>query len=159
MNPRMRVGGYAVMDQFIDFTKSRQSTFFGTRDRVQHTDVSHPYSETVRLALIGALKKGRVRGFAETGTYVCSEGPRYETMAEIEMFKRMGGDLAGMTNVPEVVLAKELSIPYAAIAYVTNMCAGMQPEINHEEVVKEASRLLPQMREILNTAVDILLTN
>ncbi len=158
MNPKMRVGSYAVIDQFVDFTKSRQSTF-STKDRVQHTDVSHPYSERVRAALIRALKKGKAQGFAETGTYVCSEGPRYETIAEIEMFKRIGGDLAGMTSVPEVVLAKELSIPYAALAYVTNMCAGMQTEINHEEVVNEAGRLLPQMRKILDTAVSMLLAN
>ncbi len=157
MNPKMKVGSYVVIDQFIDFTKSRPFTFFNEIGHVQHTDVSYPYSEEVRKALISALKETKTKKFAEAGTYVCSEGPRYETIGEIEMFKRIGADLAGMTNVPEVVLAKELSIPYATIAYVTNMCAGMQSELNHEEVVKIGESLLPQAKKILNRAISILL--
>ena len=158
LNPKMKVGSYVVLDQFIDFTKSRPFTFFNEIGHVQHTDVSHPYSDEVRKVLISALKESKTKKFAQSGTYVCSEGPRYETMGEIEMFRRIGGDLAGMTNVPEVVLAKELSIPYATIAYVTNMCAGMQSELNHEEVVKIGESLLPQAKKILNGAISILLS-
>lgn len=149
-NPKIKVGSYVVLDQFIDFTKARPSTFFSTEGNIQHTDVSHPYSELVRNALISSLKKVKAKKVALKGTYVCSEGPRYETMAEIKMFRRIGGDVAGMTGVPEVVLANELRIPYANLSYVTNMCAGMQSELSHAEVVREAGKMLPQLKEIIN---------
>ena len=71
------------------------------------------------------------------GTYVCTEGPRFETKAEIEMYGELGGDVVGMTNVPEVVLARELDIPYAAVALVTNYGAGISKSpLTHEEVLE-----------------------
>jgi 5'-methylthioadenosine phosphorylase len=157
MNEKIGVGSYVIIDQFLDFTKSRQSTFFSDIGHVQHTDVSYPYSKEVRDALIKALKDTVTEKFAEKGTYVCSEGPRYETAAEIEMFRRVGGDVAGMTGVPEVVLANELSIPYATISYVTNMCAGMQSSLSHDEVVNVGKSMMPQAKRILNEALSTLL--
>ena len=153
MNPKIRVGDYVVVDQFIDFTKSRQSTFFGSEGDVRHTDMSHPYSDIVRSSLLSALKSAKVR-FAAKGTYVCTEGPRYESAAEIRMFRKVGGDVAGMTGVPEVVLADELGIPYGSIAHVTNMCSGMQSELSHGEVLKEMKKSLPQTKKVLDHAIN-----
>ena len=63
--------------------------------------------------------------FSDKGTYVCTQGPRLETPAEIKKYKSYGGDLVGMTLVPEVFLAKELELCYASICYVTNYAEGI----------------------------------
>ena len=62
------------------------------------------------------------------GTYVCTNGPRFETAAEIRMYAGFGGDLVGMTGYPEVALARELDLPYAAIGVVSNPAAGLGDE-------------------------------
>ena len=150
------IGSYIVIDQFIDFTKSRPSTFFEKEGHVVHTDMSNPYSETIRGALLRALKDCGVRKYSGTGTYACAEGPRYETKAEIDFFRRMGADVVGMTNVPEVVLAKEMEIPYATVALATNMAAGLQAKQSHEEVVKEMNKSLSRTKEILEKTISYL---
>jgi 5'-methylthioadenosine phosphorylase len=76
------------------------------------------------------------------GTYVCAEGPRFETAAEIRMYAALGGDVVGMTGVPECVLARELGMCYACIAVVTNFAAGISDEpVSHEEVIEEMKKL------------------
>ena len=145
------------MDQFIDFTKSRPFTFFDKKGHVVHTDVSSPYSERIRDSLIRAMKESRVAKYSTTGTYACTEGPRYETAAEIRFYRQIGADVVGMTNVPEVVLANELAIPYATIAFVTNMAAGMQKKQSHSKVVKEMDKSSGKTKEILERTVECLL--
>ncbi len=71
----------------------------------------------------------------EKGTYVCAEGPRFETAAEIRAYSAMGGDVVGMTLVPEVVLARELGMCYVGIAVATNYAAGISKKVSHEEVL------------------------
>ena len=58
--------------------------------------------------------------------YVCTEGPRFETAAEIKMYRQVGGDVVGMTNIPESVLAKELGLCYSAVGVITNWCTGIE---------------------------------
>lgn len=155
VNPRIRKGAYVVVNDFIDFTKSPHGTFFGAGG-VSYTDMSHPYSETARSALIKALKACGVKNFVGKGVYVCSEGPRYESPAEIRMYRALGGDVAGMTGVPEVTLANELGIQYATLSHVTNMGSGMQRKLSHSEVVKEMGLSLKKTKEILDAALDLL---
>ncbi|WP_042501538.1 S-methyl-5'-thioadenosine phosphorylase [Thermaerobacter marianensis] len=130
-------GHFVLVDQFLDFTKNRISTFFeGGEEGVVHIDVTEPYCPEIRARLAEA---GKALGLPVTngGVYVCTEGPRFETPAEIRMFERLGGDLVGMTSVPEVVLAREAGLCYATVAMVTNYAAGMagQP-LTHEEVLE-----------------------
>ncbi len=129
-------GSLVMLDQFIDFTKNRDSTFFDGEDGVAHVDMAMPYCP----ALINALeKKGRETGvdIKGKGTYICVEGPRFETRAEIKYFRMIGGDVVGMTNVPEVVLARELGLCYGAVGIVTNWCNGMVEEpISHHEILE-----------------------
>src|SRR5579875_3198156 len=154
LNPKIGIGEYVVFDQFIDMTKSRPFTFFQEEGkRFAHTDMTEPYSRIVRAAMIKSLKKNRVRGFHERGTYVCTEGPRFETPAEIRMYRRAGGDVVGMTGVPEVVLAKEIGIEYGSLGIVTNMAAGLQRSISQEEVVKQMNRSLGRTNKILDDTV------
>lgn len=137
INEAMRPGDFVIVDQFLDFTKARPLTFFDDGEGgVVHVDVTEPYCPVIRTALI---EVGRELGLElhPTGTYVCVEGPRYETAAEIRAFRILGGDVVGMTNIPEAVLAREAGLCYATMAMVTNLGAGMSGQpLTHEEVVE-----------------------
>jgi 5'-methylthioadenosine phosphorylase len=129
----IRPGDFVLLDQFIDFTKSRPSTFYDENE-VVHVDMTEPFCPDLRKCLLAAKPAGvKVH---EKGTYVCAEGPRFETPAEIRAYSAMGGDVVGMTLVPEVVLARELGMCYAGIAVVTNYAAGIsKTALSHEEVL------------------------
>lgn len=130
-------GHWVVIDQFIDFTKSRVQTFYdGDGQGVVHVDVTEPYCPDLRATLKEQAEQIGVR-IHEDGTYVCTEGPRFETPAEIRLFAQLGGSVVGMTGVPEVVLARELGMCYAALAMVTNFAAGISPTpLTHREVAE-----------------------
>ena len=147
-------GSLALLSQFLDFTRGRPSTFFDGEDgAVVHVDVTEPYCPHLRgelLAAAGALGES----VCAEATYVCAEGPRFETPAEIRMFRRLGGDLVGMTSVPEVVLAREAGICYAAVAIVTNWAAGVSMEsVKHGEVTDFMYQHTPRLRALLARAV------
>jgi 5'-methylthioadenosine phosphorylase len=133
MNQGFRVGEVGLVEQFIDFTKRRQTTFF--EDKVVHTDMTYPYSRHINMELSVTAKKIGL-DLRQNLVYVCAEGPRFETAAEIKMYKILGGDVVGMTGVPEVVLANEKKIGYASVVIATNWAAGMQPKVSHEEVLR-----------------------
>lgn len=147
-------GDFVIIDQFIDFTKSRPTTFFDEGECVVHTDVTNPYCEEIRDCIESVPIEGAT--LHAKGTYVCTEGPRFETAAEIRMFALMGGDVVGMTAVPECVLARELGICYACVAVVTNFAAGIDDHaLTHGEVVEEMNRM---QDTINNYVVDCLLS-
>jgi len=137
LNMDMEPGHLVILDQFLDFTKGRPSTFFaGGKMPVVHTDMSYPYCDFLRKMLFEAGQKLKL-SIHQSGTYVCTEGPRFESAAEINMFRELGGHVVGMTGVPEVVLAREAGICYASVALVTNYAAGISPTLlTHEEVVE-----------------------
>ncbi len=120
-------GQFALADQFIDFTRSRPSTFYeGGEDGVVHCDMTVPYCPELRNVLVKGGEDSGIK-IINGGTYVCTEGPRFETAAEIGFFKQLGGHLVGMTSVPEVCLARELGMCYANISIITNFAAGIGP--------------------------------
>jgi 5'-methylthioadenosine phosphorylase len=102
----------------------------------------------VRQWLVAAALD-RHESCADGGTYLCAEGPRFETPAEIRMFRLLGADLVGMTSVPEVVLAREAGVCYATVAVVTNWAAGIAKEpIKHGEVGDFMDRQMPRVRAL-----------
>ena len=134
MVPERGTGSFLLLDDYLEFTTGRAATFFDQPGRVTHTDMTTPYDPTVRAVLATAADAEHI-DVAQTATYVCTNGPRFETPAEIRMYAQMGGSVVGMTGYPEVALAREAGIPYAGIAVVANMAAGMfDGEISHEEV-------------------------
>jgi len=145
-----RVGEIGVTDQFLDFTKRRQSTFF--EDEVVHTDMTHPYSRRLNLELSVAAKRIGIN-LRQHLVYVCAEGPRFETAAEIKMYRILGGDVVGMTGVPEVVLANEMKLEYASVVMATNRAAGMQPKISHEEVLRVMKKSGKKVKELIEATV------
>jgi len=150
LNRNMVPGDCVVPHQFIDFTKSRPMTFFeGGPGGVVHMDFTEPYCPEIRRAI---LETGRAVGVTthDGGVYVCTEGPRFETPAEIRMYATLGGDLVGMTGVPEVVLARELGICYGTVTMVTNFAAGISPQtLTHQEVLDVLEQNNDKLREII----------
>jgi len=113
------IGSFVLADDFLDLTKNRVSTFYDKK--TVHVDVSEPYCPEIKDGLKASLKKVNI-GFSEA-VYVCTEGPRFESRAEIRMMSHFG-DIVGMTGLPEVALAKELNLCYASICTVTNNACG-----------------------------------
>lgn len=129
-------GDIVVIRDFVDFTKSRPMTFFqGGEEGVKHVDMSAPYSIDLRNKFYKVAKDLgiNIKGDA---VYVCTEGPRFETAAEIRMYEKLGGDVVGMTSVPEVVLANELGLSYACIGIITNWCTGFKGDISFHDIEK-----------------------
>lgn len=133
-NDNYAPGDVVVIKNFIDFTKSRPLTFFEGKDEpVKHTDMGDPYCRNLRNKF-HELAKAEGIDIKGEAVYVCTEGPRFETEYEIKMYRVLGGDVVGMTNVPEVVLAKELGMCYATVGIITNWCTGVKGEITLHDI-------------------------
>lgn len=144
------VGSFVVLDDFIDFTRNRPSTFYD--DITVHVDVSEPYCPEISEALRNALGKQGIS--YTTGIYACTEGPRFETRAEIRMMSQFA-DVVGMTGVPEVILAKELSLCYASLAIVTNQACGMTSQkLTADEVTEVVGKAQDAIFEIIVDTIE-----
>lgn len=151
ISPKIKPGNLVVPHDLIDYTKSRHSTFYD-EEPVTHIDVSQPYCPEIRSALIEAAKKAAA-AVIDRAVLVCTDGPRYETPAEIRMFGRMGCDVVGMTCMPEAVLARELEMCYASVCLVTNMAAGLQKRLTAEELVNVAKKKTLAIEQVLRETV------
>jgi 5'-methylthioadenosine phosphorylase len=123
LREEIRRGDLVILDQFIDFTRFRKTTFFETfaagAENAKHTPMADPFSATLRNRLISAAKGLGLRHH-EKGTVVTIEGPRFSTRAESNMFRIWGADVINMSVAPEATLANEAGIPYAAVAMSTD---------------------------------------
>jgi 5'-methylthioadenosine phosphorylase len=111
-------GTFVLVDQFVDRTYSRASSFFG-KGCVAHVSMAHPVSPRLRIRLAAAADAEGI-SVARGGTYVCIEGPQFSTLAESLTYKQLGYAVIGMTNMPEAKLAREAEICYATVAMVTD---------------------------------------
>jgi 5'-methylthioadenosine phosphorylase len=118
LREEIKPGDFVFIDQFIDRTTKRRSTFF-EKDIVCHIPMAEPFCPNLRKLL---YQQARRLGFRchEKGTVVTIEGPRFSTKAESFMFRQWGGDVINMSTVPEAVLAREAGLHYAAIAMSTD---------------------------------------
>lgn len=123
INPNFDVGAYAVPDDLIDQTKTRPYTFF-EKGGLGFIRMNSPFCPDLRHGLLYALDNLDLHRH-EKATYLCAEGPRLETPAEIKLYFSYGADLVGMTLVPEAFLARELEICYASVCYLTNYAEGV----------------------------------
>jgi len=111
-------GSFVLVDQFVDRTYRRESSFFG-KGLVAHVSMAHPVSPLLRAHLrAAAVSAGIIPRWG--GTYVCIEGPQFSTYAESITYKQLGYSVIGMTNMPEAKLAREAEICYATVAMVTD---------------------------------------
>ena len=154
MDAAFAVGDYVVIDDFIDFTTGRAGTFFDTPGELQHTEMGDPYDATLRTAIAAA---GADLGLSMHvgGVYCATNGPRFETKAEIAMMKAVGGTLVGMTGCPEVVLANELGLSYAAIGVISNVANGLGDEdFTVEEILAMLERTRPDLERLIGAVIE-----
>ena len=148
IHPQCEPAGLMIPDQIVDYTWGREHTFFAEDlDEVVHIDFSWPYDEPLRQLL---LKEASALGLSvmDKGVYGATQGPRLETAGEIQRMKRDGCDIVGMTGMPEAALAREVDLPYACVALVVNMAAGLTDEIITMAEIEQA--LHQGMGKVLN---------
>ena len=142
-------GSIVLPDDFLDFTVNRDRTFYD--NEVIHIDMTEPFCNRLRGAILA--NSGCVDGkVVDGGTIVCTEGPRFETPAEIKMFSILGGAIVGMTTLPEAVLAREKEMCYAPIAVVSNYSTSISPT---KLDTKEVLDIMAQKKgELINLLLD-----
>jgi 5'-methylthioadenosine phosphorylase len=111
-------GLFVLVDQFVDRTHRRESSFFG-RGCVAHVSMARPVAPLLQARLAEAASAEAI-AVHRGGTYVCMEGPQFSSLAESLTYKGLGYDVIGMTNLPEAKLAREAEISYATVAMVTD---------------------------------------
>ncbi|MCC7553383.1 MAG: S-methyl-5'-thioadenosine phosphorylase [Methanobacteriaceae archaeon] len=141
LNKDISPGDIAIATNFIDFTKNRPTSFYD--DKVVHVDVTEPYCSKINNLISSKFN-------VKKGVYVCTEGPRFESAAEIRMFEMLGGDMVGMTGLPEAVLAREKEICYSSLCLVSNYAAGISDD---KLTIDEVFEIVEIKKEELNSMI------
>jgi len=146
----------AVLRDFLDFTSGREFSFFDEIERgIGHVEMSKPFCPVMSAKALELGAKHDI-GVHDGATYVATNGPRFESPAEIKMYQTLGGDVVGMTACPEVYLAGELGMSFAAVALPINLAAGLEENITiHEgniDVVRE--KMIRLMLDVLKNTND-----
>ncbi|MCR4303826.1 MAG: S-methyl-5'-thioinosine phosphorylase [Gallionella sp.] len=153
----LKPGVIVVPDQIIDYTHGRDATYFEGRDKpYSNTDFTLPYSASLRNCILRSAKTAK-QPCVDGGVYAATQGPRLDSIAEINRYERDGADMVGMTGMPETALARELELNYAAIAVVANYAPGRGDSangINIESVNATASAAMDRVRSILACVVN-----
>lgn len=154
LREEIKRGDLVILDQFIDFTRFRPMTFFETfppgAENAKHTPMADPFSEPLRQKLIASAKQLGL-SFHERGTVVTIEGPRFSTRAESHMFRIWGADVINMSLAPEVILANEAGIPYAAVAMSTDYDCWKTDEtpVEWSEVLRIFEKNVENVKKLL----------
>lgn len=150
-------GSLVIPDEIIDYTWGRAHTFFGSDlKQVTHVDFSFPYCEDLRRDLVRAAERSQLAACGR-GCYGATQGPRFETAAEIRRMERDGCDIVGMTGMPEAALARELELCYASIAVVVNPAAGKVTEpISLKEIERFLESGMSNVRLLLENAIPLI---
>ncbi|MFV2061663.1 MAG: S-methyl-5'-thioinosine phosphorylase [Gammaproteobacteria bacterium] len=127
----------SIPDQLIDYTYSRKNTYFEEGlTQVVHVDFTEPYCEELRQFIISKAKMNDIE-LIESATYAATQGPRLESIAEINKLEKDGCNIVGMTGMPETALARELEMCYASIAVVANYAAGKSANNITMEIIEQ----------------------
>ena len=145
-------GNFALPTQFLDFTKSRE-TSFSENGRVIHISVAEPFCPELQKAIINSAENQDVI-LHKNCTYVCIEGPRFSTKAESKFFKSTGADIIGMTLVPECQLAREAQICYVSVSTVTDYDVWAEKPVTAKEVLETLSKNVEKTKELLKVLID-----
>lgn len=149
INPHVVPGTIVIPDQILDMTSGRDVTYYHGEEGVIHIDFTEPFCPVLREALAGAGRKTGI-SLQNEGTYVCVNGPRLETKAEIKVFSLLGADIVGMTAMPEASLAREAELCYAGVSVVTNFAAGMSgKKLTATEVISGMNATVTPLKTLL----------
>lgn len=159
LNENYKPGDLVILDDFIDRTTKREQSYYdGTQrdhfDKICHIPMYPAFSPELRSLLIEACENTSGLSYHKTGTMVTIEGPRFSSRAESKMFQQWGAHTINMTTCPEVVLAKELGLPYASIAIVTDYdCwrehADLSEHVDVESVLKMFKSSLSKVTNLI----------
>lgn len=153
LNLLQKPGELAIFTDFIDATKNRISTFFDGDTGVVHTSMGDPYCFELRRLI---EEQGKERGLSfHKGIYIGTEGPRFETAAEIKAYRGWGADLVGMTGIPEVILAKELGLCYVGLGIITNWATGIAHDHQIEEIMEAVDENRIKLTSLLFELIEI----
>ncbi|MFH1894311.1 MAG: S-methyl-5'-thioadenosine phosphorylase [Patescibacteria group bacterium] len=142
-------GEIAISDQFIDFTKKRDYTFYDKE--TFHVSLADPFCPELRSLFYKEAIKLRIPTH-KAGTYFCIEGPRFSTLAESKFFRNFA-DIIGMTLVPEAVLAREQEICYLSLAMITDYDVWQKKPVSANEVIKIMEENLEKIKKILGATI------
>jgi len=144
-------GEIVFVDQFIDRTWGRESTFYG-KDKVCHISVADPTCKVLREL---GVEKAKELGIPHhpAGTYVCIQGPRFSTRAESQLYRSWNAHVIGMTMVPECVLAREAEICFVSIAMVTDYDSFKEKAVSIQEIISTMKNNLDNVKNIITKMI------
>ncbi len=149
-------GDLVILDQFIDFTRHRDITFYNSfiNGELKHTPMADPFNNELRQKLIQKASELKLSCHSQ-GTVVTIEGPRFSTRAESNMFRLWGADVINMSVAPECIMANEIGIPYAAIALSTDYDCWKIDEapVTWEEVIKVFNQNVENVIRLLTQTI------
>jgi len=155
LQERLKPGDLALPSQFIDFTKSRKTSFF-EEEKVIHISVADPFCPELQSATIKAVDNLHLKIHRDC-TYVCIEGPRFSTRAESKFYKKViGADIIGMTLVPECQLAREAQMCYVSISTVTDYDVWAERPVTAKEVIETLTKNIETTKKILTLLPDFI---
>ncbi len=149
LKENFKPGEIVISDQFIDFTKKRDYTFYDKE--AVHVSLADPFCPELRSLFYKEAKKLKIP-VHQKGTYFCVEGPRFSTRAESKMFRNFA-DIIGMTLIPEAILARELEICYLSLAMITDYDVWQPHPVSAEEVIKTMKENLEKIKNLLKTTI------
>ncbi len=144
----LRPGDIAIPDQFIDFTKKREYTFYDG-GQVCHISVADPFCPELREITIGRIQDLEF-ALHDRATYICIEGPRFSTRAESKFYRdTVKGEIIGMTLVPEVTLAREAEICYLSVATVTDYDVWADKPVSSSEIIETLAKNVEKTKKLI----------
>jgi 5'-methylthioadenosine phosphorylase len=153
INSKFKLGDFILPDDFIDFT-FQPTTFFGNfENEPRHVFMGKPYSKRLRQKILFVAKNNQIKIY-NGGVYANMPGPRLETQAELKMLKKLGADMVGMTNAPEIILANELGIEITTIAIGVNYTINAaESDINIKKIIDLKKN---QLKNLLQKTIEAL---
>ncbi len=154
LKEELEPGHFALPTQFLDFTKSRDGSFYDDK-RVVHISVADPFCPELHASILRVAENRDLRLHKDC-TYVCIEGPRFSTKAESVFYRTTGADIIGMTLVPECQLAREAQICYASISAVTDYDVWAEKPVTAKAVSETLSKNVEKTKRMLAELLDII---
>ncbi|TET83996.1 MAG: S-methyl-5'-thioadenosine phosphorylase [Candidatus Nealsonbacteria bacterium] len=143
-------GEIVIPDQFIDFTKKREYTFYN-KGKTIHVSLANPFCPYLRKLFFKEAKELKIP-IHQKGTYLCIEGPRFSTRAESKMFKNFA-EIIGMTLIPEAQLARELELCYLSLAMITDYDVWQKKPVNAKEILEIMAKNLDNIKKLLEKSI------
>jgi 5'-methylthioadenosine phosphorylase len=155
LQEQLSPGTFVLPDQFLDMTKGKRERSFFTNGVVAHISCADPVDNKLQNLVYEISKKLNLE-VSMGGSYVCIEGPQFSSRAESSMYRQLGGNIIGMTNLPEAYLAKEAAIPYASICMVTDYDCIFEHHCTLDEIMQVMKSNYTKAQKLLSNLLPYL---